>query len=103
METEWQRWHAVGCYISPDKTSTIEDVITTISRRPQGENMMVAGKINLYLCISWRHPKDWHLKSESEKISFILVPILVILGKAQDNGIKSLSRSQIPVFITKYV
>ena len=29
-----KQWHVVGCYIDPNKKSTIEDVVTAIRRKP---------------------------------------------------------------------
>ena len=36
----------MGCYISPYNASTIEDIIASIRRRPQGAELLVAGNFN---------------------------------------------------------
>ena len=41
-----QQWHVVGCYITPDDASTIEDVAVAISRRTQKADLLVAGDFN---------------------------------------------------------
>ena len=59
--------------------------------------------LRIYLCIYWGHPKDQHINPETEKTSFPLVHISVILGKTQDNNIKILSRSEFMFFLIQHI
>ena len=43
METGWQRWHIIGCYITPGDVSTIEDIVAAIIRCPRGARLLVTG------------------------------------------------------------
>ena len=52
MGTEQNRWHIVGFCIAPDDTSAIKDFVTTISRRPIGAKLLVAGDFNVNLEIT---------------------------------------------------
>ena len=36
----------MGCYIAPENTLTIEDVVTAISRQTQGDDMLMAENFN---------------------------------------------------------
>ena len=46
MVTGQQWWHVVGYYITPEYTSTIEDVVTAIGRQIQGFEFRVARDFN---------------------------------------------------------
>ena len=39
----------MGCYLSPDNTSTIESVIASLKERPRGAKLLVAGDFNVKL------------------------------------------------------
>ena len=42
-----ERWcYIIGCYLSPDATSTIESVITTLREQSRGAKPLVTGDIN---------------------------------------------------------
>ena len=41
-----QRWHIVGCYLSPYNASSIEDVVTAIIQRPRGGALLVVVDFN---------------------------------------------------------
>ena len=41
-----QRWHIVGCYLSPYNASTIEGVVAAIVQRPRGGALLVVGDFN---------------------------------------------------------
>ena len=49
MGKEQNRWHIMGCCIALDDTSSIKDFVTTISRRPIGSKLLVAGDFNVNL------------------------------------------------------
>ena len=49
LATGERRWYIVGCYIAPDKTSTIESVGAALKGRPQGARLLVAGYFNVKL------------------------------------------------------
>ena len=49
LATGWKRWHVVWCYIYPDDASTIENFVLAISRRPQGDELLVSANFNAYL------------------------------------------------------
>ena len=42
-------WYIVGCYLSPDETSTIESVVAALKERPCGAKLLVAGDFNVKL------------------------------------------------------
>ena len=44
-----RRWYIVGCYLSPDGTSTIEWVVEALRERPTGAELLVAGNMNINL------------------------------------------------------
>ena len=46
METGRQSWHDVGCYITPNNVSAIEDVFAAISRLPRWAELLVTGNFN---------------------------------------------------------
>ena len=52
MATGHQRCHVVGCYITTDDESTIEDAVAAISRQHQGSDILVAGNYNADLEVS---------------------------------------------------
>ena len=39
----------MGCYITPNNASSIEDVVAVISMRPRGDELLVTGKFNASL------------------------------------------------------
>ena len=39
----------MGCYLSPDNTSTIESVVAALKERPMGNGLLVAGDFNANL------------------------------------------------------
>ena len=39
-------WYIVGCYLSPDDTSTIESVVAALKERPRVAKVLVAGDFN---------------------------------------------------------
>ena len=39
----------MGCYLSPDDTSTIERVVQALRKRPKGAELLVAGDMNANL------------------------------------------------------
>ena len=43
------RWYIVGCYLTPDDTSTIESVVAALKERPQGAKLLVMGDMNVKL------------------------------------------------------
>ena len=49
LVTGRQWWHVVGCYISPDDASAVEDAAAAIGRRPQGDELLVDGNFNANL------------------------------------------------------
>ena len=49
METGWQQWRTLGCYITPNNTSTIEDVVAAIISQPHWDELLVTGNFNAYL------------------------------------------------------
>ena len=51
-----------------------------------------------YLRIYWRQPKDWHIKTEAEKPSLLLVPVLGILNKKSRRWHEKTERVRFPVF-----
>ena len=55
MASGGQRWHIVGCYLSPDNASTIEDVVEAIRQHPWGAVMLVDGNFNTDLAA----PEGW--------------------------------------------
>ena len=42
-------WCAVGCYLAPDDTSTIDSVVAAIKERPRGAKLLVTGDFNVIL------------------------------------------------------
>ena len=44
-----RRWYIVGCYLSPEGTSTIESVIAALKERPRGLGLVVTGDFNANL------------------------------------------------------
>ena len=42
----WERWHVVRCYIAPNNASTIEDIVVSIYRHPQGDELLMADDFN---------------------------------------------------------
>ena len=44
-----QRWHVVGCYISPSNASTIEDVSAAIRDENYGTELLLVGNLNANL------------------------------------------------------
>ena len=56
LATGARRWYIVGCYLSPDNTSTIERVVEALMERPKGAELLVAGDLN----INFAEPEgDW--------------------------------------------
>ena len=47
LATGARRRHIVGCYLSPDNTSTIERVVEALRESPKGAELMVAGDLNI--------------------------------------------------------
>ena len=37
----------MGCYLAPNKTSTIERVVEALRERPEGAELLVAGDLNI--------------------------------------------------------
>ena len=46
LVTRARRWYIVGCYLTPDDTSTIERVVEALNERPKGDELLVAGDFN---------------------------------------------------------
>ena len=44
-----RRWYIIGCYLTPDNTSTIESVVVALKERPRGAVLLVAGDLNTML------------------------------------------------------
>ena len=49
MATGERRRYIVGCYLSPDDTSTIESVVAALKERPQGAELLATGYFNVKL------------------------------------------------------
>ena len=49
LVTGERRWYIVGCYLAPNKTSTIESVAAALKERPRGSELLVAGDSNINL------------------------------------------------------
>ena len=49
METWERRWYIIGCYLTPDNTTTIESVVTDLKERPRCAKLLVAGDFNVNL------------------------------------------------------
>ena len=49
LATRARRWYIIGCYLAPDETLTIENVVTALKERPQGTALIVAGDLNTTL------------------------------------------------------
>ena len=49
MVIEERQWYIVGCYLTPDDTSTIESVVAALKERPQGAKLLVMGDMNVKL------------------------------------------------------
>ena len=47
LATGARRWYIVGCYLAPDDTLTIERVDEALRERPKGEELLVAGDLNI--------------------------------------------------------
>ena len=43
LETGAQWWYIVGCYLAPNNTSTIDNVVAALKERPMGAKLLVAG------------------------------------------------------------
>ena len=61
-----QWWHFVGCYISPDNASNIEDVIAAIISQPWENDLLVFGDFNTDLA-------DPEGTTRAEEIAALLV------------------------------
>ena len=48
-------WYIVGFYLTPENTSTKEDVVAAISKRPRGAALLVVGNFNTNLAA----PEGW--------------------------------------------
>ena len=59
-----QRWHVVGCYISPDDASTIEAVVSTIIQHPRREQLLVAGDFNTNLAAPYGNMCDEEIATD---------------------------------------
>ena len=46
-----QQWYIMGCYLSPENSLTIEDVVVTISQCPRGAALLVGGYFNTDLAV----------------------------------------------------
>ena len=49
LATRERRWYIVGCYLDPDDTSTIENVVAALKDRPRGAKLLVVGDFNVNL------------------------------------------------------
>ena len=49
MVTGEQRWYIIGCYLSPNNTSTIESVLSVFKKPPWGAELLVLGNLNVKL------------------------------------------------------
>ena len=49
LETGARRWFTTGCYLAPDKTSTIERMIAALKERPRGTALLMTGGLNTRL------------------------------------------------------
>ena len=49
LATGARRWYIVGCYLSPDDTSTIESVVAALKERPMDAKLLVTGDFNTNL------------------------------------------------------
>ena len=57
LATRDRRWYIIGCYLSPDDTSTIESVVAALKERPWGAELLVAGDLNINMEdpeVDWR-------------------------------------------------
>ena len=43
LATGARQWYIIGCYLAPDKTSTIERMIAALKERPRGTALLMAG------------------------------------------------------------
>ena len=41
-----RRWYIIGCYLAPDDSRTIEQVVTALGDQPRGTALIVAGDLN---------------------------------------------------------
>ena len=46
MEIGWHQLHNVGCYITPNNASAIEDVIAAINRQTRWVELLVTGNFD---------------------------------------------------------
>ena len=49
LATGERRWYIIGCYLSPDDTSTIASVVAVLKERPRGTTLLVVGDLNTTL------------------------------------------------------
>ena len=49
LATGERRWHIVGCYLAPDKTLTVENVVAALKEFPMGAELLVTGDFNVNL------------------------------------------------------
>ena len=45
------RWYIVGCYLTPDDTSTMERFVEALWSQPKGVELLVAGDLNANLTV----------------------------------------------------
>ena len=50
-----QQWDVMGCYLSPENSSTIYNVVTSIIQQPRGGKLMLAGYFNVDLATPEGH------------------------------------------------
>ena len=53
-----QRWYVVGCYLTREGASTIEEIVAAISQRSCGAKLLVAGNFNSNLAAPEGHMWD---------------------------------------------
>ena len=49
LATGARQWYIIGCYLAPDKTSTIERMIAALKERPRGTALLMTGGLNTRL------------------------------------------------------
>ena len=52
-----QQWDVMGCYLSPENSSTIYNVVTSIIQQPRGGKLMLAGYFNVDLATPEGHSR----------------------------------------------
>ena len=62
--------YTAGCYLDPDDTSTIEDIVAAIRQCPQGAALLVVGDFNTNLA-------DPEGQARDKEISLAMVVVVI--------------------------